>query len=61
MQYKNLHALIEGSSSSRSFFLSLPVELQLKLHEQNDYIHTALDLRIRSEQTASTLTLLNLQ
>lgn len=49
MQYKNLDELISGSSSSRKYFLSLPVSMQLSLHEQNDYIHSASDLHSRAE------------
>ena len=49
MQYSSLHELIKNSQSSRKFFLSLPVEIQYKLHEQNQYIHTASDLHIISD------------
>lgn len=49
MQYSNLHELIKNSQSSQKFFLSLPVEIQYKLHEQNDYIHTALELHIKAD------------
>ena len=48
MQYSNLHQLIDNSQSSRTFFLSLPIEIQYKLHEQNQYIHTAFDLHIKA-------------
>lgn len=44
MKYENLNQLIRKSSSSRRYFLSLPVSMQLKLHENNDYIHTADEL-----------------
>lgn len=44
MKYENLKQLIQQSASSRSFFLSLPVNMQMKLHEHNDYIHTAEEL-----------------
>ena len=44
MRYENLHALINSSSSSRQYFLSLSVEMQMALHEHNDYIHTAAEL-----------------
>ncbi len=45
MQYANLHDLIMRSSSTRRYFLSLPVSLQLQLHEQNACIHSAAQLR----------------
>lgn len=45
MRYINLNELIKNSSSTRKYFLSLPVDMQLSLHEHNDYIHTALELR----------------
>lgn len=44
MHYDNLQSLIENSSSSRHFFLSLPVKMQIELHEHNDYIHSAHQL-----------------
>ena len=45
MKYSNLNALINGSKSSRDFFLSLPVSMQMKLHEHSPYIHSAAELR----------------
>lgn len=45
MRYDNLHHLIDSSSSSRAYFLSLPVHTQLELHKQNEFIHTAEELR----------------
>ncbi len=44
MRYKNLHELIDGSKSSRIYFLSLPVKMQLRLHEYGDYISSAEQL-----------------
>ncbi|MGI5897047.1 MAG: hypothetical protein ACOX6U_08825 [Oscillospiraceae bacterium] len=44
MQYQDLHQLIQNSQSSRSFFLSLPAELQCRLHEYNAYVRTAAEL-----------------
>lgn len=49
MRYENLNQLIRESSSSRRYFLSLPVSMQLKLHEHNDYIHTADELHRRTD------------
>ena len=40
IKYQNLHELIQRSSSSREYFLSLPVDTQLRLHVLNDYIHS---------------------
>ena len=45
MSYENLRQLLQNSSSSRRYFLSLPVELQMTLHKQGAYIHRADDLR----------------
>ncbi|MCH5298909.1 MAG: hypothetical protein J1E96_04010 [Ruminococcus sp.] len=45
MKYKDLTQLISDSASSRRFFLSLPVEMQLSLHSRNDSVHTAEELR----------------
>lgn len=45
LYYATLHDLIQHSSSSRSYFLSLPVNVQLKLHDEFDeYIHSAQEL-----------------
>lgn len=44
MQYNNLQSLINNSSSTRKYFLSLPVATQLELHKHNEYIHSATDL-----------------
>ncbi len=41
MKYQNLHDLIDNSSSSRTFFLNLPVDIQLRLHEYGKYIFSA--------------------
>lgn len=42
----NLQDLIRRSSSTRQYFLSLPVEMQMKLHARNDHIRTAQELRL---------------
>lgn len=47
MKYKDLQDLISHSSTSRQYFLSLPVPLQLALHQYNASIHTAADLHLR--------------
>lgn len=47
MKYENLNHLICESSSTRRYFLSLPVKTQIELHEHNDYIHTAAELHRR--------------
>lgn len=50
MRYDNLNQLIRESNSSRKYFLSLPVSMQLKLHEHNNYIHTADELHRRTDE-----------
>ena len=49
MRYENLHDLINNSSSTRRYFLSLPVSMQLALHERGEYIHTAQEVRIHAD------------
>lgn len=44
MAYHDLSALLDGSPSSRSYFLSLPVKMQLQLHQREELIHTSEDL-----------------
>ncbi len=46
--YHDLKELIQHSQSSRAFFLSLPVDLQCKLHEHNAYVHSAAELHARA-------------
>lgn len=50
MFYPDLATLLRNSRSARAYFLSLSVAQQLRLHEHNAYIHTAAQLRLRSEQ-----------
>lgn len=49
LRYNNLQELIWGSTSTRAYFLSLPVAVQIVLHEQNNYIHTAEELHTNAE------------
>lgn len=49
MLYNDLHELINGSASTRAYFLSLPVPLQMKLHGYSDSIHSAFSLRKAAE------------
>ena len=44
MRYHNLNELIRGSRSSALYFFSLPPEMQVKLGEHGELIHTAKDL-----------------
>ncbi len=44
MKYNNLHELINNSMSSRRYFLSLPVEKQMRLHDCDSLIHSADEL-----------------
>lgn len=39
MQFHDLKQLLQNSSSSRRYFLTLPVELQLEIHQYNHHIH----------------------
>lgn len=45
MPFPDLQTLLQASNSSQQFLLSLPVDVQLQLHEQNEWIHTQADLR----------------
>ena len=49
MKYEHLQDLIQNSSSSRQYFLSLPVDVQMALHSQNEYIKTAAQLHKSAE------------
>lgn len=60
MRYRDLHELIQGSQSSRAFFLSLPVEIQCKLHEHNAYVHSVAELRSRAAALQSWMRLTSL-
>ncbi len=64
MSYENLDLLISKSKSSRTYFLSLPISLQMTLHEQGEFIHTAFDLRrqvkaVEEYQRLSSLDIMN--
>ena len=50
MQYRYLHELLTHSASSRTFFVSLPVALQIKLHEYDAHIHSAAQLRQKAQE-----------
>lgn len=45
MLYQILQELIQKSKSSREFFLSLSARDQLRLHEWNEHLHSAEELR----------------
>lgn len=49
MQYRNLNFLLLNSSSSRHYFMSLPNDVQLKLRDRKDFIHTQFELRRNAE------------
>ncbi|MFR1841059.1 MAG: hypothetical protein ACLUV3_11940 [Oscillospiraceae bacterium] len=49
MKFANLQELIQTSSSSRMYLLSLPVDIQLQLHEQNNFIHSLYELHTNAE------------
>lgn len=44
MPYQSLHELVNHSSSSRKYFLSLPVSTQLSISEYGRWIRTAAEL-----------------
>lgn len=46
MKYADLHDLLIHSSSTRRYFLSQPVKMQLALYNRGNYIHTAHELRM---------------
>lgn len=46
MVANDLHELLEKSSSTREYFLNLPVDLQLQLHACNDFIQTSQKLHL---------------
>ena len=52
---QNLHELLNKSSSTRKYFLSLPVEVQMDVHQFNDTIKTAEQLH-RYVDTANKIT-----
>ena len=45
MYYTDLQQLIQQSSSTRRYFLSLSVPVQMQLHNRSTAIHTAQQLR----------------
>lgn len=49
MKFTDLQEMIQISSSSRKYFLSLPVSVQMQLHEQNEFIRTQYELRRNAE------------
>lgn len=61
MRYQNLHDLISHSSSSRSYFLSLPVSMQILLHDHNDAIHSAAELHMQAEWVQKNSSLLEIR
>lgn len=46
MPSRNLHELLIQSSSTRAYFLTLPVSRQMALHRQSEHIRTAQELRL---------------
>ncbi len=45
----NLRELLQRSSSTRTYFVSLPVEMQIRLHEQGEHIRSAEQLHRTAE------------
>ena len=54
MKADDLHDLIRHSSSTRRYFLSLPVGMQMDLHEKNEHIRTAEELHRFVDYLSST-------
>jgi hypothetical protein len=50
MLYKDLNELVYHSSSSRRYFFSLPVSMQLSLSEYGNIIRSAAELRAHAER-----------
>lgn len=50
MQYQDLHELVDRSSSSRRYFLSLPVSTQLSISEFGEWIRSAAELHAHVER-----------
>lgn len=44
LRYKNLSQLLEKSNSSKQYFLSLPIGMQMELRGHGEAIHSAADL-----------------
>ena len=44
MRYKNLSQLLEKNTSSKQYFLSLPIGMQMELRGHGEAIHSADDL-----------------
>lgn len=42
--YRDLHELLMNSYSTRQYFINLPVNVQMTVHQQNDQIKTAEEL-----------------
>ncbi len=55
MLYNNLHDLIDHSKSSRTYFLSLPVNIQIELNEYAGYITSAQKLHATADAIASNM------
>jgi len=45
-EFKNLSELLNQSSSTRKYFVSLPVQVQCQLHEHDEEIHSAYQLHM---------------
>lgn len=55
MPYDDLQSLLQGSSSARDFFLTLPVEIQMTLHAWGPSIRTAGELHLWAGRAGSHL------
>ena len=46
---RDLKDLIQRSGSTRRYLLSLPVDIQMELHNRSEYIHSAFELRTHAD------------
>lgn len=44
LMYRDLTDLLQKSTSTRNYFLTLPLWLQMRLHKEHNYIRTAAKL-----------------
>ncbi|MBE6030284.1 MAG: hypothetical protein IJP24_01530 [Firmicutes bacterium] len=54
MKIRNLHELINTSDTCRQIFLSLPVQIQMDLHECSDVIRSERDLIAAAKSAAAS-------
>ena len=55
MRYNSLDDLIQNSRSSRAYFLSLPINIQMYLHKNSGHITTAQKLHFYASYAESDM------